>query len=259
MTIIRDHAALSDSWSVTHPNTEVRLSNTVATPQQAVAEFGVTADSPMNSYSAGKPLDKHARKFQGKRLDYIFYRQPSRRHIAGSQNHPIIKCRQCRVVFTEKVPRYSFSFSDHFGLEAIFEIQSNDEENIPVLDETTRYGVESGHTLQNDLGISSDSITTFIDALAACYRFSRHRAHRELTVFALCVVLLLGLTVGSAWLPNSSFNPIFMLLAVFIAWLGTTMFYEGFLYGHWECNALMNVIEELEVLKRSTEIHVGGL
>jgi len=37
---------------------------------------------------------------------------------------------------------------------------------------------------------------------------------------------------------------------VVIAWLATTMLYEGFIFGHWECNALMNVIEELEIHKK---------
>jgi len=49
-------------------------------PSQAVEMFGVTADSPLkvlNTYSAGKYLDVHARALQGKRLDYIFFRTPA--------------------------------------------------------------------------------------------------------------------------------------------------------------------------------------
>jgi hypothetical protein len=146
MTIIRDHAALSDLWSVAHPSTNRESSfNTMLTPQEAISRLGVTADSPLNSYSAGKPLDQHARKSGGKRLDYILYRQPSRPRRPAPRSYPILKCGKCQVVFTDKVPGYNFSFSDHFGLEAMFEIQSNDEENLPVPDETTNYGVESQH------------------------------------------------------------------------------------------------------------------
>jgi sphingomyelin phosphodiesterase 2 len=32
------------------------------------------------------------------------------------------------------------------------------------------------------------------------------------------------------------------------------MFYEGFLYGRWELNALMNVIEELEIYRNQLEV-----
>ena len=262
MTIIRDHAALSDSWSVAHPSTNRESSfNTMRTPQEAISRLGVTADSPLNSYSAGKPLDQHARKSGGKRLDYILYRQPSRPRRPAPRSYPVLKCGKCQVVFTDKVPGYNFSFSDHFGLEAMFEIQSNDEENPPVPDETTKYGVESQHgnpPHQNALELSSDTITAIIHALAACYRFSRHRARRELAIFVLCIVVLLGLTIGSLWLPQSWINPIFILFTVFIAWLGTTMLYEGFLYGQWECNALMNVIEELEIYRKGIEIQLGS-
>jgi len=38
-----------------------------------------------------------------------------------------------------------------------------------------------------------------------------------------------------------------VLFTVFVAWLATTMFYEGFLYGRWELNALMSIIEELDI------------
>jgi len=37
---------------------------------------------------------------------------------------------------------------------------------------------------------------------------------------------------------------------VMVAWAGTTMLYEGFIYGNWERSALQNVIEELEILQK---------
>jgi hypothetical protein len=38
--------------------------------------FGVTSDSPLNTYSAGKHLGVHARVGQGECLDYIFFVTP---------------------------------------------------------------------------------------------------------------------------------------------------------------------------------------
>jgi len=69
-------------------------------------------------------------------------------------------------------------------------------------------------------------------------------------VFALGILLLLGLIIGSAWVPLSWVNPIFVLFTIFIAWLTTTMLYEGFIFGHWERRALQSVLEELDIHKR---------
>jgi sphingomyelin phosphodiesterase 2 len=35
------------------------------------------------------------------------------------------------------------------------------------------------------------------------------------------------------------------------------MLYVGFVYGRWEANALMNVIEELELYQKSIEVIAG--
>ncbi|KAK0465447.1 inositol phosphophingolipids phospholipase C [Desarmillaria tabescens] len=208
MTIIRDHASLHDSWAVTHPS--LPSSSIIPPPHEAITKFGVTADSPMNSYSAGKPLDP---------LDYIFYRQPVRPSSILQ-----LKCTDCKVVLTHKVPGTPHSFSDHFGLEATLEIQQEDA------------APHWAHVIT----------------------FSRYRARRELYVFGLCLVILVAIVIGSSWLPHPWINPIFLVFTIFIAWLATTMLYEGFLYGQWECNALMNVVEELEIYKKGLEIRLGA-
>lgn len=251
MALIGEYAALSDSWAVAHP-TSPTISNPSAL--EAVSQFGVTADSPLNSYSAGKSIGPYARKFLGKRLDYILYRQPIRPLTRPDDPLPLLTCTECNVVLTEKVPGRAFSFSDHFGVEATLEIRTG---NQAPMDLVEPHNVWAGGTAAAASELSGDSVSTAMQALAACYRFSRQRARKELTIFALCIVVLVILVVGSPWLPHAWINPIFILFTVFIAWLGTTMLYEGFLYGNWECNALMNVIEELEIYKNSLEIQAG--
>lgn len=221
--------------------------SSVPSPLEAITQYGVTADSPLNSYSAGKPLDPHARKFWGKRLDYIFYRQPHGLYVTADQ--PVLKAVECKVVMMDKVPGFDFSFSDHFGLEATLEIQTPDE--------ILSSGRTSTSPAQSSSELSSASIATVIQALTACYQFSRIRGRKELRIFGLCLLLLLGIVVGTSWLPHGWINPIFAVLTIFISWLATTMLYEGFLYGNWECNALMNVIEELEIYRKGLEIQSG--
>lgn len=258
MTIIRDYADLSDSWVDTHPATStLTTSGAAILPLEAITRFGVTADSPLNTYSAGKPLDPYARQFWGKRLDYILYRQPSRPHSVAGREFSVLKAVDSRVIMTGKVPGHQCSFSDHFGLEATLEIRPRDDgDNGSSTSGTTPFGVGAAPT-KTPSELSNASIATTIQALASCYRFSRERARKELAIFASSLIVLVILAIGSAWLPHSWINPIFIVFTVFVAWLGTTMLYEGFLYGNWECNALMNVIEELEIYRKGLEIQSG--
>ncbi|KAK7064006.1 Endo/exonuclease/phosphatase domain-containing protein [Favolaschia claudopus] len=258
MALIREYADLSDSWAVSHPDPP-----SISSPSamDAITQFGVTADSPLNSYSAGKPIGPYARKFLGKRLDYILYRQPIRPPSRlDDEPLPVLKCIECNVVLTEKVPGQLFSFSDHFGLEATLEFQTSDRVTADLADPHNVWanpGAAHGPTPSAASELSAESLSTTMQALAACYRFSRQRARKELSFFAACIFILVALIIGSSWLPHPWINPIFILFTVLIAWYGTTMLYEGFLYGNWECNALMNVIEELEIYKNSLETRAG--
>ncbi|KAG8692174.1 phospholipase C type enzyme [Ceratobasidium sp. 394] len=77
----------------------------------AIHEHGVTADSPLNSWSAGKPLDAVARRHLGKRLDYVLYRGPD------AQVGWDLVAQEAKVVMTERMPDLGVSLSDHFGVE----------------------------------------------------------------------------------------------------------------------------------------------
>ncbi|KAL9716409.1 phospholipase C type enzyme [Leucoagaricus gongylophorus] len=238
MTIIREHAALHDSWAVVHPNSD---SLVVLNPKDAIIKHGITADSPVNTWSAGKSyLDS---TFFGKRLDYILYRQPR-----GKQ-YPQLRATECKVVLTDKVPRSTFSYSDHFGLEATIEIQLEPRQGQAESSSTYRNGSNNAQT-----ELTSSVIVATVNALTECYRFSRERSRRELLVFVLCLVLLVGVAIGTAWFPHSWVNSIFIVFTVVVAWVGTTMLYEGYIFGNWERSALQNVIEELEIYQRGLEI-----
>jgi sphingomyelin phosphodiesterase 2 len=243
MTILRDHACLTDVWGQSHESSLHPRS--IPSPQQALTDYGVTADSPLNSYSAGKPLDAVARRQQGKRLDYILFRHPSRRQSDTTRH--ILTTTESNIVMTRKVPGYDFSFSDHFGVEASLRISEEDASD-PHRD------VESG-TVSTTLPFSESclsdiALNTTLQALTARYRTSRSQSHLQLITFMTCVGLLFAVIISSAWLPRAWINPIFILFTVFVSWLATTMFYSGFIFGNWEVNALTNVIEELELLKQ---------
>lgn len=99
--------------------------------------------------------------------------------------------------------------------------------------------------------MSTTTVSAVLGALQVAYRVSLGRSRRELVTFALCILALLILMVGSVGLPVSWANPILVLFTIAITWLATTMLYEGFLFGNWERRALRSTIEELELHKQS--------
>lgn len=264
MTLIREHAALQDAWVETHPNPPA--SSSMLSPFDCIQAFGVTADSPINSYSAGKPLDSYARAGQGKRLDYVLFRNPSAHSTGSSKPLPQLKCSNTRVMLTETVPGRSFSYSDHFGLEARFDISHAEAQEGTLPSNPSRYSSDFPSTSSvaaptppsTSTHLSSEDAMTVVQALTTCYRHARVRSQHELTIFMLCVVLLVGLIIGAAWLPHAAYSPVFVFLAGVATWLGTTMLYVGFVYGKWEVNALMNVIEELELYRKGLDEGLTG-
>lgn len=274
MALIKDHSGLRDAWEDTHPNVPTTFDPSMP-PLEALHTFGITADSPINTYSAGKPLDDYARQFLGKRLDYILYRPPI--HSLLSSKTPVLEPTQSEVVFTEHVPGKSHSYSDHFGVEATFSIRlpggrpgnvkNPSDIEVPAPAPNTITGnrpsgtkfdpsqqITAAPNLQSQLplGLSDASITTTVQALTTCYRTARSRSRLYLSTFVACLFLIIALIVGSAWLPHPWINPIFLLATTALAWWATTMLYVGFIYGNWEVNVLVNIIEELELYKETT-------
>ncbi|KAI0077465.1 DNase I-like protein [Panus rudis PR-1116 ss-1] len=236
MSIIRDHACLTDAWADLHRHVRAPSLSNVPSPLDAIHIHGVTADSPLNSYSAGKPLEPYARKYQGKRLDYVFYRPPIDNGDETRQR-PTLRCVDMKVVLTERVPGQAYSYSDHFGLEATFMI------SLPAFPDADPNPTQT---------LSPELIRSTLQSLTARYRFAKAQSNYHLTVFVICLICLLAFVIGSAWVP-SFISPIFVLITIALAWLATTMLYIGFVYGNWEANALTNVIEELEIYMASLD------
>ncbi|KAF8713701.1 DNase I-like protein, partial [Rhizoctonia solani] len=124
LEFIRAHAKVQDAWWETHNLTSPAVPIVFPIPKEgaatsalaAIHQHGVTADSPLNSWSAGKPLDATARRHLGKRLDYVLYRGPDARaefELVASE---------AKVVMTERMADLGVSLSDHFGVEVVLGI-----------------------------------------------------------------------------------------------------------------------------------------
>ena len=232
-------------------------------PSQAIETFGVTADSPLNTYSAGKRLDAHASAWQGKRLDYILFRDPAPLQSPVAQM-PTLVATSARVLLTEPVPGSPFSYSDHFGVAATLQIKYPDHALEPTTSNNelrmahnqpmaTISALSAPAPIQKSARLAAADASAVLGALTTCYRYSRTRAKRHLSLFGLSVGTLIFLTVTAGWFPTGT-TPFVVLGSAVATWLGTTMFYVGFVYGRWEVNALLNVIEEFELYQKSVGI-----
>ncbi|EIW68860.1 inositol phosphorylsphingolipid-phospholipase C [Tremella mesenterica] len=168
IAILRNHASLTDSFLSVHPDANIASSSS---PHQAISSLGMTCDSPLNTYSHGKPIPSNITSQGGKRLDYIFFRQPevARRRplIWGYRDHPVsdnghgdsgsmglepgkplqesverapeLRCIKSEVVLTDMVPGYDFSYSDHFALFSTFSVDSpeKNQNSQPILEPTS--------------------------------------------------------------------------------------------------------------------------
>ncbi|KAF9515928.1 hypothetical protein BS47DRAFT_1327877 [Hydnum rufescens UP504] len=260
MSIIRDHAGLSDAWMASHDTGHLPTTELVQSPHHALLHFGVTADSPLNTYTAGKRLETTARRGLGKRLDYIFYRGPSPRPpLNGNEHQPVLSCTESQVAMTGRIPGHDISFSDHFGIEATLRIRTAPTPTLstPLPAAPSVWDTEPStpttintHSGPSSAHITDQTLSTIRQILVSAYRIARFRARQQLTVFALCLTADILLFLVSIWQPLRVANPAFVFCAAVLTWLGTTMLYSGFIYGRWEANALMTVIEELELFSR---------
>jgi sphingomyelin phosphodiesterase 2 len=309
VSIMKDYGCLLDSWSESHPVSTLK-SDSPTSPEEAIEAFGMTCDSPLNSYSAGKPLTDSAKHWKGKRLDYIFYRGPDiarRRPLVWKHKHrardgegaileegepisdsmddaPSLVCVDSRVVLTGLVPNQTFSYSDHFGLCSTFEIvparsdvdqavEGDEPKNRPLPSQAeggTNDTAEPLVTLDvEDLGAAcsngqrphqptrprmsnrSSSKTATVNSACLTLRtylaLAQRQSKLQLRIFGGSIFLALALTISSAWQPKSWIQPIWTILGVAAGALGATMLYVGFVWGRWEQNLLMEVVEQMEL------------
>ena len=214
---------LTDAWHVRNPTLHSNPS-----PQEAIRLNGMTCDSPLCSYSAGKHLATHAVRHHGKRLDYIYFRPARQTQIT---------CIDTKVSLTSLVPGQSFSFSDHFGVEAAFSISS-----APIEASQQQTG-----SYKKPGVIASSKLEQIIDGLTIHRTHARSLARYNLQLLGVSAALgIFGLPIACSFQPLAYLNWLFVLLATGCGALGATMLYVGFVGGNWEANALSNAIEELE-------------
>lgn len=233
-----ESVSLTPSTSTSsNPNLSIDDSN-LFEARRSIKELGVTCDSPLNTWTSGKPLDSNARKGSGKRLDYIFWRNPEEspqgkqsrnqthhHHHPESDSYELLPI-QTSVTFSEKIPGLGISYSDHFGLETTFKIQLKSP-SILTSETQTLAQLENSPNLLEILN-TSDTI------LSSALLVSSIKQKRYLSFFAFILTMALGLIVFSILGNGGLWNGIYCLLAIVMGWGGTTLLYSGVIWSEWE-------------------------
>ncbi|POW13317.1 hypothetical protein PSTT_03788 [Puccinia striiformis] len=223
ITLLQSHGQLRDSWTTSHVDGQTTHTTNESSFRTAIEEEGMTCDSMINTFTASKNAANRGAKGYGKRLDYILYR-PAAKRVSGrdplQSNHShthfiddqIIRCDFSKVILTEPIPVFGFSYSDHFAVEASFTVYPSQSSRGVDSDEPIdqRATQESNQTDIRPPSLTSEQINNCISALMIKYRSSERSSQIQLSLFIICIILC---GVGG---------------------LGMTMLYSGFLAGNWE-------------------------
>lgn len=273
IALLRGYGALRDSFLEAHPS-----ANDPAPPglsaAAAIETLGMTVDSPLNTWSRGKPIPANVSAAGGKRLDYIFYVPPLRGEA------PAIRCASSRVILTEPIPGRDMSYSDHFGLVSTF-VLAPGSPNMRAASHAPSQGTSHAPLLDTDSGMETASVAlsgpgsvyelaraesagstagAIRAALATLRAYGRLAAKRTRTleqIVGACILAALALTVGSAWQPKAWIQPVFTLVAFVLGAGGATALYTGWLWGRWERGKLDEVMGEMEMELRVMEEREG--
>lgn len=239
MSILRHVGQLQDAYLATHPSLPPHSTSLPGhdsargaspDPQRCIDELGVTCDSPLNTWTAGKKLDPRALAGAGKRLDYVFYRGPCHPDsLQGSTAGASIRLKpvNCRVVFTELIPGSNMSYTDHFGLEAGFEILPPSEPSHSPAKVSTALASKS----------VAQTLTTAMTVLSSYLQVSRNTQRSHILGFSACVTLALALAVFTPFVGYRGYSfwaAIAVVLATAAGWGGTTLLYSAVVWGEWE-------------------------
>jgi sphingomyelin phosphodiesterase 2 len=206
-------------------------------PRRCLSELGITCDSPLNTWTAGKPLDERAIKGAGKRLDYIFFRGPADKHTKETTkgrlpNNGRLKCTDSSVTFTDLIEGHEISFSDHYGLEATFAI--HEEPSPPRSNDTNSTVEDEGQSAYNSR--LSQTLTSSLSALSAALIASRQSQKWHYMLFLGLLILALS-TIGlssSRSMGGGALSGLWTFVAVICGWTGSTAFYSAVVWGEWE-------------------------
>jgi sphingomyelin phosphodiesterase 2 len=225
---------VTDSWLAVHSKSTTvpatgATSSTSISALDRITKEGITCNSTVNTWTA-----KHDPK-RAKRLDYVFV----------NQDCAVVK--ESTVVFTEVMPKYSCSYSDHFGINVKLQLTNRGKEDVET--QVTATDVLLPQSLFDDIEGITDRY------IARAVRQSRYRIYH---FFASCVVVV-GLLIGQWWVQSTYGQFLILLGGLVVLGTGIVDGLIGFIFGRWELHALQEFMSETQLARKLYLEGPGGL
>lgn len=218
---------MCDSWLKVDVDSNY---NSRANTEDYIQFFGFTCNSPCNTFSRHY---KNPDKTLGKRLDYIF-------------SSTGLCCIDAQVVMTGLIPGSNMSYSDHFGVLAIFDLTKTAKNVLPYHNPSFTH-------------LSPDTIDDILNGLQLELQNAKQHANYLLYAFGLGILvqIVLYITVISVStilfrhrlaiilitvLGNAFMNIVSVLVPVCLI--------VGFVVGRTEQRALLQFIDEIKTTFR---------
>lgn len=181
---------MTDSWLERHEDTIkdslVRLNHNQLSASDCIQRFGITCDSPLDTWTKHFLKQEPHVKEIGDRLDYIFYRKS-----------PGITCQQSKVVMEKYIPDTEWSYSDHFGVHSLFTIAGH--VNSAIGD----FAPASSQLARPDFTkLLPSQLKIDIDILQCEYDQAKKTSNGYLVMLFLSVLLMFGAYVAQIILPS---------------------------------------------------------
>ncbi|KAI9322714.1 Endonuclease/exonuclease/phosphatase [Dichotomocladium elegans] len=261
--LLERHALMTDAWHQANKN-KVGANDDHTDEQRMIQAGGITCNSPLNSWAAKKKSSNSTAAYLGDRLDYIFYKST-----------PVLQCLRSSVVMTERISGTALSYSDHFGVHAVFGIDLTcpldteaAEGGTPLREGRDRYN-DGRQDLSNPTytNLTPDALEAIKAVFVRDQAATRQTANVLLACFVFSIILILSLytclvavasdavadndhPTGSRLVPL--LVALFSGLAIIVAAvLGTICLIVGFVFGRNEQRALAQFVGDVDTLLRA--------
>jgi sphingomyelin phosphodiesterase 2 len=237
---------MTDSWFEMHTDSMTdtidRYERNQLSASDCIQLFGITCDSPLNTWSQHYLKQEPYAKDIGDRLDYIFYRRT-----------PQITCQQSKVVMEQYIPQTQISFSDHFAVHSVFTITTEanrtfaNELDAPLASQLAR----PDYSL-----LKAEGLDAMIAVLQLDLTKATTTANKLLLLCGISVLMIFGLFVLQVVVPfyySESQAAILLsstlcgLLLIVFSMLAIVCLVVGFVFGRMEQRSLRQYLIDISL------------
>jgi sphingomyelin phosphodiesterase 2 len=235
---------MTDSWLEMHEDTMAdslgRFERGQLSASDCIQRFGITCDSPLDTWTKHLFKQKPYSKDIGDRLDYIFYCRL-----------PAITCSHSKVVMEEYIPDTRWSYSDHFGVQSVFTIAGKTNRAIG------NFAPVSSQMARPDFTrLLPQTLHAAIELLQNDQLQARRTANGHLVLFGFSVFAVFTLYIAQIILPLILINDTRAVLLsgilcsffiILFSVLAIVTLVVGFVFGRMEQRSIRQYLIDLHV------------